>query len=150
MAPDLVKPIEILLVEDNPGDVRLTKEALKEAKVINNLTVLKDGEEALAYLRRQIPYEKAASPHLILLDLNLPRKDGREVLAQIKAEDSLKRIPVVVLTTSQDEQDVVKSYNLHANCYITKPVDLDQFIRVVQSIEDFWLGIVVLPVNGKG
>ena len=150
MAPDLVKPIEILLVEDNPGDVRLTKEALKEAKVINNLTVLKDGEEALAYLRRQIPYEKATRPHLILLDLNLPRKDGREVLAQIKAEDSLKRIPVVVLTTSQDEQDVLKSYNLHANCYITKPVDLDQFIRVVQSIEDFWLGIVVLPVNGKG
>ena len=150
MAPELVKPIEILLVEDNPGDVRLTREALKEAKVINNLTVLKDGEEALTYLRRQGPYEKASRPHLILLDLNLPRKDGREVLAQIKAEDSLKRIPVVVLTTSQDEQDVLKSYNLHANCYITKPVDLDQFIRVVQSIEDFWLGIVVLPVNGKG
>lgn len=150
MAPELLKPIEILLVEDNPGDVRLTKEALKEAKVINNLTVLKDGEEALAYLRRQGPYEKAARPHLILLDLNLPRKDGREVLAQIKGEDALKRIPVVVLTTSQDEQDVLKSYNLHANCYITKPVDLDQFIRVVQSIEDFWLGIVVLPVNGKG
>ena len=150
MAPELLKPIEILLVEDNPGDVRLTKEALKEAKVINNLTVLKDGEEALAYHRRQGPYEKAARPHLILLDLNLPRKDGREVLAQIKGEDALKRIPVVVLTTSQDEQDVLKSYNLHANCYITKPVDLDQFIRVVQSIEDFWLGIVVLPVNGKG
>ena len=150
MAPELLKPIEILLVEDNPGDVRLTKEALKEAKVINNLTVLKDGEEALAYLRRQGPYEKAARPHLILLDLNLPRKDGREVLGQIKAEDALKRIPVVVLTTSQDEQDVLKSYNLHANCYITKPVDLDQFIRVAQSIEDFWLGIVVLPVNGKG
>jgi CheY-like chemotaxis protein len=149
MAPELLKPIEILLVEDNPGDVRLTKEALKEAKVINNLTVLKDGEEALAYLRRQGPYDKAARPHLILLDLNLPRKDGREVLAQIKAEDALKRIPVVVLTTSQDEQDVLKSYNLHANCYVTKPVDLDQFIRVVQSIEDFWLGIVVLPVNGK-
>jgi len=150
MAPELVKPIEILLVEDNPGDVRLTKEALKEAKVINNLTVLKDGEEALTYLRRQGPYEKAKRPHLILLDLNLPRKDGREVLAQIKAEEPLKRIPVVVLTTSQDEQDVLKSYNLHANCYITKPVDLDQFIKVVRSIEDFWLGIVVLPVNGKG
>ncbi len=150
MVPELVKPIEILLVEDNPGDVRLTKEALKEAKVINNLTVLKDGEEALTYLRRQGPYTKAKRPHLILLDLNLPRKDGREVLAQIKAEESLKRIPVVVLTTSQDEQDVLKSYNLHANCYITKPVDLDQFIKVVRSIEDFWLGIVVLPVNGKG
>ena len=150
MSPELVKPIEILLVEDNPGDVRLTREALKEAKVINNLTELKDGEEALTYLRRQGPYEKAKSPHLILLDLNLPRKDGREVLAQIKAEEALKRIPVVVLTTSQDEQDVLKSYNLHANCYITKPVDLDQFIKVVRSIEDFWLGIVVLPVNGKG
>ena len=150
MSPELVKPIEILLVEDNPGDVRLTMEALKEAKVMNNLTVLKDGEEALTYLRRQGPYAKAKRPHLILLDLNLPRKDGREVLAQIKAEETLKRIPVVVLTTSQDEQDVLKSYNLHANCYVTKPVDLDQFIRVVRSIEDFWLGIVVLPVNGKG
>lgn len=150
MAPELVKPIEILLVEDNPGDVRLTMEALKEAKVINNLTVIKDGEEALTYLRRQGLYAQAKRPHLILLDLNLPRKDGREVLAQIKADEVLKRIPVVVLTTSQDEQDVLKSYNLHANCYITKPVDLDQFIKVVRSIEDFWLGIVVLPVNGKG
>ena len=146
MVPELVKPIEILLIEDNPGDVRLTMEALKEAKVVNNLTVLKDGEEALTYLRRQGPYAHATRPHLILLDLNLPRKDGREVLAQIKAEEPLKRISVVVLTTSEDEQDVLKSYNLHANCYITKPVDLDQFIRVVRSIEDFWLGIVVLPV----
>src|SRR5687768_2154620 len=133
MSPELVKPIEILLVEDNPGDVRLTREALKEAKVINHLTVLKDGEEALTYLRQQEPYAAAKRPHLILLDLNLPRKDGREVLAQIKAEEALKRIPVVVLTTSQDEQDVLKSYNLHANCYITKPVDLDQFIKVVRS-----------------
>ena len=146
MVPELVKPIEILLIEDNLGDVRLTMEALKEAKVVNHLTVLKDGEEALTYLRRQGPYAHATRPHLILLDLNLPRKDGREVLAQIKAEEPLKRIPVVVLTTSEDEQDVLKSYNLHANCYITKPVDLDQFIRVVRSIEDFWLGIVVLPV----
>ncbi|MGC3976386.1 MAG: response regulator [Nitrospira sp.] len=143
--PELVKPIEILLVEDNPGDVRLTIEALKEAKVINHLTVVKDGMEALAFLRRQGSYTAAPRPHLIVLDLNLPRKDGREVLAVIKADDNLKRIPVVVLTTSQDEQDVLKSYNLHANCYITKPVDLDQFVRVVRSIEDFWLGIVVLP-----
>ena len=146
VVPELVKPIEILLVEDNPGDVRLTMEALKEAKVINHLTVIKDGVEALAFLRRQGQYAKAPRPHLIVLDLNLPKKDGREVLAAIKADDSLKRIPVVVLTTSQDEQDVLRSYNLHANCYITKPVDLDQFIRVVRSIEDFWLGIVVLPV----
>ena len=144
--PDLVKPIEILLIEDNPGDVRLTIEALKEAKVINHLTVVKDGMEALAFLRRQGSYTAAPRPHLIVLDLNLPKKDGREVLADIKADDRLKRIPVVVLTTSQDEQDVLKSYNLHANCYITKPVDLDQFVRVVRSIEDFWLGIVVLPV----
>jgi CheY-like chemotaxis protein len=121
---------------------------LKEAKVINNLTVLKDGVEALAFLRHQGIYDNAATPHLILLDLNLPRKDGREVLAEIKADEKLKRIPVVVLTTSQDEQDVFKSYNLHANCYVTKPVDLEQFISVVKSIEDFWLGIVMLPKNG--
>jgi len=151
VVPELVKPIEILLVEDNPGDVRLTIEALKEAKVINHLTVVRDGVEALAFLRRQAPYATAPRPHLIVLDLNLPKKDGREVLADIKADDTLKRIPVVVLTTSQDEQDVLKSYNLHANCYITKPVDLDQFVRVVRSIEDFWLGIVVLPAgNHKG
>ena len=150
MVPELLKPIEILLVEDNPGDVRLTKEALKEAKVINNLTVLKDGVEALAFLRQEGPYAAAKRPHLILLDLNLPRKDGREVLAQIKADDALRRIPVVVLTTSEDEQDVLKSYNLHANCYVTKPVDLERFIKVVRSIEHFWLGIVVLPANGKG
>ena len=146
VVPELVKPIEILLVEDNPGDVRLTMEALKEGKVINHLTVIKDGVEALVFLRRQGQYAKAPRPHLIVLDLNLPKKDGREVLAAIKADESLKRIPVVVLTTSQNEEDVLKSYNLHANCYITKPVDLDQFVRVVRSIEDFWLGIVVLPV----
>ena len=145
---EALKPVEILLVEDNPGDVRLTKEALKEAKVINNLTVLKDGVEALAFLRRQGRYDNAVVPHLILLDLNLPKKDGREVLAEIKADEQLKRIPVVVLTTSQDEQDVFKSYNLHANCYVTKPVDLEQFMTVVRSIEDFWLGIVMLPKNG--
>ena len=147
-AAEILKPVEILLVEDNPGDVRLTKEALKEAKVINNLTVLKDGVEALAFLRQQGPYGAAVIPHLILLDLNLPKKDGREVLAEIKADEKLKRIPVVVLTTSQDEQDVFKSYNLHANCYVTKPVDLEQFMTVVKSIEDFWLGIVMLPKNG--
>jgi CheY-like chemotaxis protein len=147
-AAEALKPVEILLVEDNPGDVRLTKEALKEAKVINNLTVLKDGVEALAFLRRQGAYDNAITPHLILLDLNLPKKDGREVLAEIKADETLKRIPVVVLTTSQDEQDIFKSYNLHANCYVTKPVDLEQFMTVVKSIEDFWLGIVMLPKNG--
>jgi chemotaxis family two-component system response regulator Rcp1 len=145
-----VRPVQILLVEDNPGDVRLTIEALKEAKVINKLTVVKDGIEALSLLRRQGQHAHAARPDLILLDLNLPKKDGREVLAEIKADDNLKRIPVVILTTSQDEQDVLKSYNLYANCYITKPVDLEQFITVVKSIEDFWLGIVVLPTNGKG
>ena len=144
-----VRPVQILLVEDNPGDVRLTMEALKEAKVLNKLTVVKDGIEALSLLRREGPHAGAARPDLILLDLNLPRKDGREVLAEIKADDDLKRIPVVILTTSQDEQDVLKTYNLYANCYITKPVDLDQFVTVVKSIEDFWLGIVVLPKNGK-
>jgi CheY-like chemotaxis protein len=145
-----VRPVQILLVEDNPGDVRLTIEALKEAKVLNKLTVVKDGIEALLLLRRQGQHAHAARPDLILLDLNLPKKDGREVLAEIKADDKLKHIPVVILTTSQDEQDVLKSYNLYANCYITKPVDLDQFIKVVKSIEDFWLGIVVLPKNEKG
>jgi two-component system, chemotaxis family, response regulator Rcp1 len=144
-----VRPVQILLVEDNPGDVRLTMEALKEAKVLNKLTVVKDGIEALTLLRKQGQHADVVRPDLILLDLNLPRKDGREVLAEIKADDDLKRIPVVILTTSQDEQDVLKTYNLYANCYITKPVDLDQFITVVKSIEDFWLGIVVLPKNGK-
>ena len=148
--PKNVRPVQILLVEDNPGDVGLTLEALKEATVLNKLTVVKDGIEALSLLRRQGQHAHAARPDLILLDLNLPKKDGREVLAEIKADDNLKRIPVIILTTSQNEQDVVKSYNLHANCYITKPLDLDQFIKVVKSIEDFWLGIVVLPKNGKG
>jgi CheY-like chemotaxis protein len=141
------RPIEILLVEDNPGDARLAKEALKEARVFNNLNVAKDGEEALEFLHRRGKHEHAPRPDLILLDLNLPRKDGREVLAEIKAHDSIKRIPVVVLTTSEAEEDVVKAYNLNANCYVTKPVDLDQFIKVVKSIEDFWLTIVKLPVD---
>jgi two-component system, chemotaxis family, response regulator Rcp1 len=139
------RPIEILLVEDNPGDVRLTIEALKEAKVRNHLSVAKDGVEALAFLHREGSYAAAARPDLILLDLNLPRKDGREVLAEIKADTSLRAIPVVILTTSQADQDILRSYELHANCYITKPVDLDQFITVVKSIEDFWLTIVTLP-----
>lgn len=137
--------IEILLVEDNPGDVRLTKEALKEAKVGNNLHVAEDGVEAMRFLRRDGEFATAPRPDLILLDLNLPKKDGREVLEEIKADDTLKTIPVVVLTTSHAEEDVVRSYNLHANCYVTKPVDLDQFIRIVRSIEDFWLTIVRLP-----
>lgn len=139
------RPIEILLVEDNPGDVRLTKEALKEGKVRNNMQVAEDGEEALAFLHRQGRHAQATRPDLILLDLNLPKKSGREVLEEIKADPELKRIPVVVLTISKAEQDILKSYNLHANCYITKPVDLDQFIGVVQSIEDFWLTVVMLP-----
>lgn len=142
------KPIEILLVEDNPGDVRLTIEALKDAKVVNHLSVAKDGIEALALLHREGPYADAARPDLILLDLNLPLKDGREVLAEIKSDEHLKRIPVVILTTSTAEEDILKTYNLHANCYISKPVDLDQFIGVVRSIEDFWFTVVKLP-NGK-
>lgn len=137
--------IEILLVEDNPGDVRLTKEALKEAKVGNNLHVVEDGVAAMQFLRREGEYLDMPRPDLILLDLNLPKKDGREVLEEIKADDSLKLIPVVVLTTSHAEEDIVRSYNLHANCYVTKPVDLDQFMRIVKSIEDFWLTIVRLP-----
>jgi chemotaxis family two-component system response regulator Rcp1 len=139
------RPAEILLVEDNPGDVRLTIEALRESKVVNNLNVARDGVEALAFLRREGAYADAVRPDLILLDLNMPRKDGREVLAEIKAEPTLRTIPVVVLTTSRAEQDVVRSYELQANCYITKPVDLEQFFTVVKSIENFWLTIVTLP-----
>ncbi|HEY0095744.1 MAG TPA: response regulator [Archangium sp.] len=139
------RPIQILLVEDNPGDVRLTIEALKEGKVSNNLSVARDGVEALAFLRREGPHGKAARPDLILLDLNLPKKDGREVLAEIKDDSSLRRIPVVVLTTSKAEEDILRTYDLHANCYITKPVDLEQFISVVRSIDDFWLSVVRLP-----
>ncbi|MBI2186133.1 MAG: response regulator [Acidobacteria bacterium] len=139
------RPIEILLVEDNPGDVRLTQEALRDAKVRNTLNVVWDGVEALAYLRKNGSYASAARPDLILLDLNLPRKDGREVLADIKSDPALKRIPVVVLTTSQAEQDIIRAYDLHVNCYVTKPVDLDQFVHVVRSIEDFWFAIVKLP-----
>jgi CheY-like chemotaxis protein len=142
------KPIEILLVEDDPGDVRLTQEALKSAKVLNHLSVAGDGVEAMAFLRRQGKHAKVPSPDLILLDLNLPRKDGRAVLAEVKADPDLRRIPVVVLTTSQDERDVLEAYNTHANCYITKPVDLKQFLAVVEAIDNFWLTIVKLPPNG--
>ncbi len=137
--------IQVLLVEDNPGDVRLTKEALKEGKMLNRVTVVGDGVEALSFLRRQGKYADAGQPDLILLDLNLPKKDGRQVLAEIKADPGLKRIPVVVLTTSSAEEDILKTYDLHANCYVTKPVDLEQFMRVVKSIEDFWVTVVKLP-----
>ena len=139
------RAIEILLVEDNPGDVRLTIEGLNEGKVRNNLHVARDGVEALEFLRRQGRFADAVRPDLILLDLNLPRMDGREVLGEIKSDPDFKTIPVVVLTTSRAEQDILHSYQLQANCYITKPVDLEQFITVVRSIEDFWLTIVTLP-----
>jgi chemotaxis family two-component system response regulator Rcp1 len=137
--------IEVLLVEDNPGDVRLTREALREGKVRNNLSVAPDGVEALAFLRREGKYADAPRPDVILLDLNLPRKDGREVLEEVKSDPALRTIPVVILTSSEAERDIAQAYALHANCYITKPVDLDQFITVVKSIEDFWFTIVKLP-----
>jgi len=137
-------PIEILLVEDSDGDVRLTREALKEGRVANHVSVARDGVEALAFLRREPGYEDASRPDLILLDLNLPRKDGREVLAEIKTDPELRRIPVVILTTSKAEQDVFRAYDAHANCFINKPVDLDQFLNVIRSIEDFWLTVVTL------
>jgi CheY-like chemotaxis protein len=144
------RPIEILLVEDNPGDVRLTMEALREAKVCNRIHTVYDGMEALAFLNRDGSYINVPSPDLILLDLNLPKKDGREVLASIKANQKIKHIPVVVLTTSKSEEDIVKSYELQASCYVTKPVDLDQFLEVVKSIGDFWLAVVKLPPGGDG
>ena len=142
------QPIEILMVEDNPGDVRLTQEALREGKVRNHIHVLTDGVEALAYLRRQGRYANASRPDVILLDLNLPKKDGREVLAEIKVDPNLLRIPVVILTSSEAEEDILKAYNLHANAYVAKPVDLEKFIAVVKAIEDFWLEIVKLPPHG--
>lgn len=142
------KPIEILLVEDSPGDARLVVEALKDGKVQNKLTIVEDGVEAMAFLRKEGRYKNASHPDLMLLDLNMPRKDGREVLAEVKSDENLKRIPVVVLTTSEAEADILKSYNLYANCYITKPVNLEQFIKAVKSIEGFWLTVVKLPPNG--
>lgn len=138
-------PIEILLVEDNPGDVRLTREAFRDARISNRIHTVCDGVEAMAFLNHEGAYTGAPSPDLILLDLNLPKKDGREVLVAVKADERIKHIPVVVLTTSQAEQDIIKSYELQANCYVTKPVDLDQFLNTVKSIGDFWLAIVKLP-----
>jgi chemotaxis family two-component system response regulator Rcp1 len=138
-------PIRILMVEDNPDDVELTVEALKDGKVANILTVVRDGEEAMAYLRGEGEYQGSVRPDLILLDINMPRKDGREVLKEIKDDPRLRRIPVVILTTSAAEEDILHTYDLHANCYITKPVDFDQFLRVVKSIENFWLTVVKLP-----
>ncbi len=140
-----VQPINILLVEDNPGDVRLIMEAFKNAEVYNNIQVQMDGESAVQFLLRQGEYKDAPHPDLILLDLNLPKKDGREVLDIIKKDENLKHIPVVILTTSTAEEDIIDTYNKHANSYITKPVDLDQFFQVVESIQDFWLSIVKLP-----
>jgi two-component system, chemotaxis family, response regulator Rcp1 len=150
MGNQLVKPINILLVEDNPGDADLAREALENSKFNNNLQVVDDGEKAMAYLHREGAYRDAPRPDLILLDLNLPKKDGRQVLAEIKVDPELMRIPVVILTTSRAEEDVLRTYNLHANCYITKPIDLNQFLHVVRSIEDFWMSIVVLPPSGAG
>jgi len=143
------RPVEILLVEDSPSDTELTIEALKEARVRNHLSIVEDGVQALEFLRRQGRYGRAPRPDLILLDLNLPRKDGREVLAEIKADDGLKAIPVVILTTSRAEQDILQAYQHYANCYITKPVDFEQFLTVVRSIESFWLLLVTLPPAGK-
>ncbi|GAA6618519.1 response regulator [Scytonema sp. NUACC26] len=145
MSTELVMPIEILLVEDNPGDVQLTQIALEDSKISVNLNVARDGVEAMAFLRKEEQYKGMPTPDIILLDLNLPRKDGREVLAEIKEDRILRRIPVVVLTTSGSEEDVLRAYNLCANCYITKPVDFDQFVKIVHSIESFWFTVVKLP-----
>ncbi len=139
------KPVNILLIEDNPGDVRLTQEAFKEGNMNIKLDVVMDGVEAIKYLKKEMPYSQAITPDLILLDLNLPKKDGREVLLEIKTDSKLKRTPVVVLTTSNAQQDILKSYNLHVNCYINKPVDFDKFFDIIQKIEDFWLSTAILP-----
>jgi two-component system, chemotaxis family, response regulator Rcp1 len=142
------KIVDILLVEDNEGDARLAKEAMRDSKIFNTLHHVVDGEEAIAFLRKEGKYSLSPRPDLILLDLNLPKMDGRQVLAEIKSDEDLKRIPVVILTVSSAEEDILKVDNLHANCYITKPIDLNQFMKVVQSVEDFWLTIVKLP-NGE-
>lgn len=142
---NIAHSVEILLVEDNPGDARLTVEAMREAKLRNRMQVVEDGVEAMAFLRRQGRYAEAPRPDLILLDLNLPRKDGREVLAEVKSDPDLRRIPVVVLTTSRAEEDVLRAYDLHANCYVTKPVDLAQFMKIVSQIDEFWVKVVTLP-----
>jgi two-component system, chemotaxis family, response regulator Rcp1 len=140
-----MKPIELLLVEDNPGDARLTREAMAQSKVRNNLSHTRDGEEAMRFLRREGQFANAPTPDLVLLDLNLPRRDGREVLEDIKRDPLLKHIPVVILTSSEAEEDILRSYRLHASCFITKPVDLEQLARVVQGIEQFWFTVVKLP-----
>jgi len=140
-----VRPVEILLVEDDPGDTLITREALDQSKLANNLHCVVNGEEALAFVRRQGQYAHAPRPDLVLLDLNLPRRDGREVLAEIKGDPALRRIPVVVLTTSQAEEDVLRSYDLHANAYVTKPVDFDRFVSVVHQIDEFYFAVVRLP-----
>jgi len=144
---DTGKPIEILLVEDNPGDARLTQEVFLDGKIRNRLNVVDDGVKALAYLRGLGEYQNVVRPDIVLLDLNLPKKDGREVLAEIKSDTKLRRLPVVILTTSEAEEDILKAYNLNVNCYITKPVDLDKFIKAVRTIEEFWISIVKLPAN---
>lgn len=142
-----MKPISILLVEDNPGDIYLTQEAFRESKFSNSLQVVKNGIECMEFLRRRGKYSEAQMPDVILLDLNLPKKNGREVLAEIKRDDRLKYIPVIVLTSSQNEKDIRSSYELNANCYITKPVDYDEFIHIIRAIENFWFSIVKLPQN---
>lgn len=141
------RSVEILLIEDNEADVRLTKEGIKEAKIRNSLSIVNDGEAAMAYLNKQSPYQNTTTPDLILLDLNLPKMDGRQVLEEIKEDSNLKHIPVVILTSSNAEKDILKSYKLHANCYITKPIGLEQFVEVIKSIEDFWFSIVKLPAQ---
>jgi len=142
-----LSPIDILVVEDNQGDARLIKEVLNGNKIFCRLNIVKDGVEAMNFLYKTEEYAEAPRPDLIFLDLNLPKKDGREVLAEIKSDEKLKQIPVVVMTTSQAEEDILKSYSLHANCYVTKPLDLDQFVKVVQSIEEFWFSLVKLPTK---
>lgn len=139
--------VEILLVEDNPGDVRLTKEGLKGSRIAHRITVVGDGVEAMAYLKREDDYRDAPRPDIILLDLNLPRKDGREVLAEIKGNPDLRRIPVIVLTSSKAEQDIINAYDLHANCYIRKPINLNEFTQMLQNFEQFWMAMVTLPVD---
>lgn len=142
---DAARPIQILMVEDSLDDIDITMEALKDAKVSNDLAAVRDGVQAMAYLRRQGDFQDASRPDVILLDLNLPRKDGRQVLEEIKSDPDLQKIPVVVLTTSEADEDILRAYELHANCYITKPVDMKQFIKVVRTIEDFWFTVVRLP-----
>ena len=150
MGITLLNSIDILVVEDNPGDARLITEVLNDNKVFSSLYIVNDGVEAMRFLKNEGKYKTVPKPDLIILDLNLPKKDGREVLAEIKSDEGLKHIPIVIMTISQAEEDILKSYNLHANCYITKPIDLDQFIKVVKSIEDFWFSIVKLPPKTEG